>query len=137
MQGLHKNLRYTQLREVDPFAAEAQVEAYEQYVRDAFNQRPDTLSRTINILVHDINFIKIKESDGDLRWRFDAAFVLARQIYEALLKYSYGRTPLDGRICLALQAADSQLSVIIEEMLENSGGKVDLRNAHDEIWFVR
>ena len=40
---------------------------------------------------------------------------------------------MDGRICLALQAADTQLGLIVEEMLENSGGKLDLRNAHDGI----
>lgn len=68
-----------------------------------------------------------------MRWRYDAAFVLARQIYEALLMYGYGRTPLEFSMCLALQAADTQLSLMIEEMLEKSGGEVDLRNGRDNL----
>ncbi|KAI4647069.1 uncharacterized protein J4E78_009041 [Alternaria triticimaculans] len=133
MLGLHKNLQYTQLRKVNPYAAEAQLQFYGQYVRNTFNQNPDILSRTINILVHDINIIEVKQSNGNLRWRYDVAFALARQISEALLKYGYGRTPLDGRICLALQAVDTQLSLIVEEMLENFGDEVNLRNPHDWI----
>jgi len=110
------------------------MKRYERYLENILNENPDTLSRTIHMVVHDINFIKIKESNGDLRWRYDAALALAWQMYRALLNYGYGRTPLDKPMCVALQQADIQLDLIIRDMHENFGDEVDLRKVRN--WMV-
>ncbi|KAI4637989.1 hypothetical protein J4E83_000811 [Alternaria metachromatica] len=129
-----QDLRYTQLREVDPSAAKAQMEVYERYVQDRFAVKPYDICPTVDMLVNEIDFIEIKEPDGDLRWRYDAALTLARQMYQPLLKYGFGRTPLDNPTCVALQQADIQLDHIISDMHENFGDEVDLREVHN--WMV-
>jgi hypothetical protein len=53
-----------------------QLRAFQGYLEMQFAREPYKFSPTIDTLVHEIDFVKTKEDNGDLRWRLDAALQL-------------------------------------------------------------
>ncbi|KAI4630027.1 uncharacterized protein J4E87_003218 [Alternaria ethzedia] len=118
--------------QVDPSAAKAQLQNYAQYVDKLFDQDSYHLYLTINMLVYEIDYFKVKESDGGLIWRYDAALTLAALLEGALEKYGY-REAWDRNILGALNAADVQLSRIIINIHDIFGNEFNLKSAQIQL----
>ncbi|KAI4670580.1 uncharacterized protein J4E79_000866 [Alternaria viburni] len=133
MQGLHKNLRYTELRKVDPSAAKAEMQVYEEYVQNLFVEKPHDIFPTVDMLINEIDFVEVKESGGDLRWRFDAALVLATQLHGALETYRRMKMRMksvwDRNYKTTLYTVDIQFSLLILDINDNFGNDPDLVKA--------
>jgi len=84
------------------------------------------------MLVCEIDYFKVKESDGGLIWRYDAALTLATLLEGALHKYGY-REAWDRNILRALNAADVQLSRIIIDIHDIFGNEVNLGSAQVQL----
>jgi hypothetical protein len=108
-------LGYTKLREIDPEAADVRLNSYKRHIERKFAREPYNLAPTINILVHEIDFVKTKEDNGELRWRFDAALQLMGLLSEALVTYMEATHRWADALAVVVDAADVQLRDIIRE----------------------
>jgi hypothetical protein len=98
-------LGYTKLHEIDPHAANARMKNYERYIKSQF-EKPHDILLTIHSLVREIDFVEAKENNGDLRWRYDAALLLARHISQAVHTYMEELYPWNSQMLAALKSAD-------------------------------
>ena len=113
------------------------MQVYEEHVQNLFVEKPHDIFPTIGMLINEIDFVEVKESGGDLRWRFDAALVLATQLHGALETYRHMKMRMksvwDRDYKTTLYTVDIQFSLLILDINDEFGNDPDLVKAQRQL----